>query len=186
MLLSFEPVIRSGLGIDLDSHMVTVAVENGRDIPNVSFVCSSHELENVNGRFDVALNRHAPFALKKLPARLKTGGVFITQQVGERNMANVKQALGQTTANAPIAPEMFDDAGLDLLEFCEYDVDYVVQDIESLIFWLGALDLLHADVDGSGAIADVDAFNAILHGSVTEREFVTNEHRYLAVARARS
>jgi hypothetical protein len=83
-------------------------------------------------------------------------------------------------------PEMFDGPGLDLREFREYEVEYVVKDIESLIFWLGALDFLHADVDGAAAIANVDTLNAILSGNVTDKGFTTNEHRYLAVARAQS
>jgi hypothetical protein len=166
--------------------LVAVAGENGRHIPNVSFRRSSHELENVSERFDVVLNRHAPFSLEKLPDRLNAGGVFITQQVGERNMANVKRAVGQTVPAAPIEPEMFDGSGLGLLEFREYEVEYIVKDIESLIFWLGALDFLHADVDGSAAIANVGTLNAILSGNVTDKGFATNEHRYLAVARAQS
>ena len=183
MLLSFAPIIRSGLGVDLDSQMVAVAGENGLNIPNVSFRRSSHELENVSERFDVALSRHAPFSLEKLPDRLKAGGVFITQQVGERNMLNVKQALGQSAPPAPLEPEMFEGSHLGLLEFREYDVEYVVKDIESLIFWLGALDFLHADVDGSAAITNVNALNAVVHGNVTDKGFSTNEHRYLAIAR---
>jgi len=31
----------------------------------------------------------------------------------------------------------------------EYDVEYVVRDVESLVFWLSALDLPHADLDGA-------------------------------------
>ena len=58
-----------------------------------------------------------------------------------------------------------------------------MQDVESLVFLLSALDYVHADVDGSVAIAGIDAFNAILSGNVTNDGFVTNEQRYLAVAR---
>jgi hypothetical protein len=42
----------------------------------------------------------------------------------------------------------------------------------------------HADLDGSAALADVEVLNAILHSNVDERGFVTNTHRYLAVAQA--
>jgi len=183
-LLSFAPMIGSGLGIDLDPEMVTVATANGQHEPRVSFRLSSHELENVSETFDVALNRHAPFSLDALQGRLRPGGLFITQQVGERNMDNIKRALGQEMASAPISDEMFEGSGLILEEFREYDVEYIVKNVESLVFWLSALDYLHADVDGAGATTDADVFNAILDGNVTGAGFITNEHRYLAIARA--
>jgi len=186
MFLSFATGIGSGVGIDIDPQMVAVATQNGRWIQNVSFGRSSHRLENVSEKFDVILNRHAPFALEALPSHLKTNGYFVTQQVGERNMANVKSALGQAAPPAPISREPFDGSGLQLVEFREYDVEYIVKDAESLVFWLSALDVLHADVDGSAALADVDAFNAILEGNVTDNRFVTNEHRYLAIAQSQN
>ncbi len=76
------------------------------------------------------------------------------------------------------------DAGLQVTAFGEYDVEYVVRDLESLVFWLGALDLRHADLDGAAAVASAGVLNAVLAGNVGERGFVTNEHRYLAVGRA--
>jgi len=62
---------------------------------------------------------------------------------------------------------------------------YVVHDIESLVFWLNALDMLHADVDGAAASANSETLNAILKDSVEDRGFITNEHRYLAVLKNR-
>jgi hypothetical protein len=68
------------------------------------------------------------------------------------------------------------------IAFLEYDVEYVVRDIESLVFWLTALDPRHADLDGAAALADVTRLNRILRGNTDHRGFVTNEHRYLAIA----
>ncbi|HEY0806433.1 MAG TPA: hypothetical protein VGD84_15265 [Pseudonocardiaceae bacterium] len=62
-------------------------------------------------------------------------------------------------------------------------MEYVVRDIDSLLFWLNALDLRHADLDGVAVRSDVTLFNSIPRGNVDPRGFVTNEHRYLAVAR---
>jgi hypothetical protein len=62
------------------------------------------------------------------------------------------------------------------------DVEYVVRDIESLVFWLGALDVRHTDTDGSAALASAATLNKILAGNTDHLGFVTNEHRYLAVA----
>jgi hypothetical protein len=98
-------------------------------------------------------------------------------------MACVRAALGQPQAAPPISAAQLAGAGLRVLAFGEYDVEYVVRDIESLVFWLSALDLLHADLDGAAAVRNAAALNQILAGRVDDRGFVTNEHRYLAIAR---
>jgi len=126
--------------------------------------------------------RHAPFDLSAIAARLQPGGYFITQQVGERNMACVKAALGQPPGLPPIQRQAIEASGLRPLAFMEYNVEYVVRDIESLVFWLYALDSTHADMDGKSALASAAALNRVLAGNVDERGFVTNEHRYLAIA----
>lgn len=183
LLRSFARRIRTGLGIDIDPGMVEVARTSGRRAPNVDFRVGSDRLDDVPESFHVILDRHAPFSLDAVSAHLEPDGVFITQQVGERNMANVKRALAQEPTDAPLHPRMFVGTGLELADFREYDVEYVVSDIDSLVFWLGALDLQHADVDGVRAVEDAETLNDILRENVTRDGFVTNEHRYLAVAR---
>jgi SAM-dependent methyltransferase len=168
-----------GLGIDADPEMVRLARESPAG--NLSFRVCSERLESVPGAFDVILDRHAPFDLTAIEARLRPGGFFITQQVGERNMACVKAALGQATVPPPIGRQAIAASGLRLLAFMEYDVEYVVPDIESLVFWLNALDGDHADVDGKSALASAVILNRVLAGNVDERGFVTNEHRYLVI-----
>jgi SAM-dependent methyltransferase len=170
----------SGLGIDVDPAMVRFATENSA-MPNLSFRVGSDRLESVPETFDVIIGRHAPFDRGAVAAHLRPGGYFITQQVGERNMACVKAALGQPPEPPAIQRQSFAGSELRLLAFLEYDVEYVVRDIESLVFWLNALDLDHADVDGGSALASAVTLNQILAGNVDDRGFVTNEHRYLAV-----
>jgi len=183
VLLEVAAGVRSALGIDIDPIMIEVAAENGEGSPNVSFRLVGPGLEEVRERFDVVLNRHAPCDLATVSSHLRSAGMFITQQVGERNMANIKAVLGNPVSPAPISRDAFDVEPLELIEFREYDVTYVVSDVDSLVFWLRSLDLLHADIDGPAATADVEIFNAILEGNVGDEGFVTNEHRYLAVAR---
>ena len=96
-------------------------------------------------------------------------------------MACVKAALGQPPGPPAIQPQPIAASGLRPLAFMEYDVEYVVRDIESLVFWLNALDAAHADVDGRSALASAAILNRVLAGNVDERGFVTNEHRYLAI-----
>ena len=182
-LSELAPSFGRGLGVDTDPEMVRLARE-GTAAGNLSFRVCSEQLESVPETFDVILDRHARFDLRAVAAHLRPGGYFITQQVGERNMACVKAALGQPPSLPPIRQQAFADSGLRLLAFMEYDVEYVVRDIESLVFWLNALDLVHADVDGQSALASATILNRVLAGNVDERGFVTNEHRYLAIAQS--
>jgi SAM-dependent methyltransferase len=180
-LRDLAPSFGHGLGIDADPEMVRLARQNPA-AANLSFRVCTDRLESVPEAFDVILDRHAPFDLTAIAAHLRPGGYFITQQVGERNMACVKAALGQLPSPPPIGRQAIADSGLQPLAFMEYDVEYVVRDIESLVFWLNALDPAHADVDGPSALASAAILNRVLAGNVDERGFVTNEHRYLAIA----
>ena len=172
-----------GLGIDIDPQMIQLAQANST-ASNLHFRVSSDRLEAVPEAFDVIIDRHASFDLGAIAAHLKPVGYFVTQQVGERNMACVKAALGQAIGPPTIQREDFTGSGLRLLAFLEYDVEYVVRDIESLVFWLRGLDCAHADLDGAAALANAQALNRVLAGNVDERGFVTNEHRYLAIAQS--
>jgi hypothetical protein len=174
---------RRGLGIDPDPEMLRLAAQLS-GAPNLEFRLGDARLEGVASTFPVIINRHAELDWPAIGAHLTPGGFVITQQVGERNMASVRAALGQPEGSRGIEPEQITSAGLHLRACCEYDIEYVVRDIESLVFWLGALDMRHADIDGTAAIASAAALNKILDGNVDERGFVTNEHRYLVVAQA--
>lgn len=181
-LRDLAPAFGHGLGIDADPGMVRLARQNPAG--NLRFRVCSERLESVREAFDVILDRHAPFDLAAIAAHLRPGGYFITQQVGERNMACVKAALAQPPSPPPIGRQAIAASGLQPLAVLEYDVEYVVRDIESLVFWLNALDPAHADIDGKSALASAATLNQVLAGNVDERGFVTNEHRYLAIAQS--
>ena len=180
---SLAAKFRSGLGVDIDPEMVRCAQERYGSA-RLSFRLGSARLENVAASFPVIINRHAELDLDAVAAHLEPGGYFMTQQVGERNMACVAAVLGRPAAAPAVTARALTDAGLQVVAFGEYDVEYVVHDLESLVFWLSALDLRHADLDGAAAVASADVLNAVLAGNVGERGFVTNDHRYLAVGRA--
>jgi SAM-dependent methyltransferase len=172
-----------GLGVDPDLDMIATAQANAERVPNLRFIQGDARLRTVSHSFDVILNRHAIFDLGAVIDHLRPGGTFITQQVGERNMSNVRAALGERPGNPTITmAEINAVPGLVIDRFEEYDVEYVVHDIVSLLFWFNALDLCHADLDGSSAGGSVDILNAVLSGNVDDRGFTTNEHRYLLVA----
>lgn len=181
--LQLSQYFKKGVGIDIDPHMIEIARHNGEKYKNIFFFVSEDKLVNLNEKFDVIINRHAPFSITDIKKHLNVGGYFITQQVGELNMRNVKIAIGDYTQLPPVSRMDIENAGLACIEFKEYNVEYVVNDIESLVFWLNALDLLHADIVGSNILKSADTLNRILHNNVDSRGFVTNEHRYLVVAK---
>ena len=176
------PYFKSGIGIDVDPAMIKTANENSANLANLSFVLSDENIKELPRDFNVVLNRHAPFNLKAVKNHLVEGGYFITQQVGEQNMLNIKRALDLPILQPPIDSIMISANGLKTVDVREYDIEYIVKDIESLVFWLNALDMLHADIEGTIALKDVGVLNRVLKGNVTDRGFVTNEHRYLAIA----
>jgi len=174
---------RRGLGIDTDPEMIRLAAREHSG-PSLEFRVGSARLEGVTKSFPVIIDRHATIDLGAVAAHLKPGGYFITQQVGERNMACVRETLGQSPGVPAITSQALAGAGLRVVAFCEYDVEYVVCDVESLVFWLTALDAAHADLAGAAVVTSAATFNEVLAGNVDRRGFVTNEHRYLAIAQA--
>jgi hypothetical protein len=102
--------------------MIQLAAANSTS-GNIRFRVGSARLEAESETFDVILDRHAPFDLDAIAAHLKLAGYFVTQQVGERNMACVRAALGQEKTHSPVQPQAFTASGLRLLVFLEYDVE---------------------------------------------------------------
>ena len=164
--------------------MVERARANGKNTANVEFAISAETLDGVSGAFDVIVNRHAPFDQTAIHHHLATGGYYVTQQVAESNMRNIKEVLGQV-GRSQISEELVNASPLKLIAFMKYDVEYLVRDVDSLVFWLQALDVLHSDLDGAAAFTHVDILNSILANNVDERGFITNEARYLVIAQRR-
>lgn len=181
--ISLADSIKEGLGIDIDPEMIDVATKKTKDTSNISFKVADANLGNISKKFDVILNRHAPYILSSVAKHLKSNGIFITQQVGEENMLNIKKVLDQESATPTITKTGFESSELEVIEFQEYNVKYVVQDIESLVFWLKALNMLHADIATNTAIQQSGVLNKILKGNVDEKGFTTNEHRYFVIAK---
>ncbi|MGC8509971.1 MAG: class I SAM-dependent methyltransferase [Acidimicrobiales bacterium] len=182
-LLELRANARSLLGVDPDDQMIRRARTNSAAVGAVNVRFEVGTGRDVEGPFDLVINRHAPFEPHIVHRLLGPGGQFVTQQVGEHNMANVKAAFHRATHDEPtIQPGVFIEAGFTIQRFTEYNVDYVIRDIESLIFWLQALDIAHSDFDGFDPERDVDHINELLSSSMAAEGLVTNEHRYLLVA----
>ena len=179
--IKLSHLFKSGVGIDIDPAMVQTAKENGKDVRNIVFYSDSDSLQMTDDKFDVILNRHSSFNLTAVFDHLQPNGYFITQQVGEENMLNMKQVAG-IISDIVITKKDIEQAGLKVRAFMEYNTEYIVKDIESLVFWLQALDMMHSDFPGGKILNDVELFNQMLAGNVDERGFITNEQRFLVIA----
>lgn len=60
---------------------------------DVKFVDSDDKLKFAESTFDIVINRHESYDTQEVKRVLKSGGTFITQQVGGRNDVNLSQRL---------------------------------------------------------------------------------------------
>jgi SAM-dependent methyltransferase len=203
--LRLAPFFGSGVGVDPDPDMLGAARENaaaavGRGLPpdRVTFQPMPQDaLPFPDAAFDVVLLRHAPVPIGEVVRVLRPGGAFITQGVGDRNMRTICRAFGVTAYGEPLpgpppgvpAPhdatpvgESFETAGRRavVVARCEYDVPYVVLDVESLVFWLKALNLPPGGFDIERHWRQVAQ---IVRDHSTPDGIETNEHRSLLVLR---
>jgi SAM-dependent methyltransferase len=189
--LALSGAFRSGVGIDTRPEMIATAQEN---LPlaladKISFaVMPAQHLAFAPASFDVVLNRHAPVDTAEVARVLRPGGVFITQQVGARNTANICAIFGCTpggayTSDPTQTPEAlraaFLDTGCRIVAEADYDVRTWFLDVESLLFWLQAVPLPE-DFAIERHWRQVDA---IISAYTTGRGIETNEHRMLLIAR---
>jgi SAM-dependent methyltransferase len=189
--LALADAFRSGVGMDASPEMIATAQEN---LPpaladKISFaVMPTQHLTFAPASFDVILNRHAPVDAAEFARVLRPGGVFITQQIGARNTANICAIFGCTpggtyTSDPTQTPEAlrasFMAAGCRIVAEGDYDVRAWFLDVESLLFWLQALPVPE-DFSIECHWRQVDG---ILSAYNTERGIETNEHRTLLVAR---
>lgn len=191
--LGLSEFFASGIGIDPDVEMIRVARENAMSSANakVNFKQIGVEhLDRLGMAFDTVLNRHASIAPEQIVGVLKKGGYLITQQVGFRNMQNFRDLLepeqdravkpGRTYINELV--EKFAELGCRIVATGEYDVKYWVKDIESLVFWLKAIDLPPAfNIEAHGIEAHGEQVLRILGENTSSKGIATNEHRQLLI-----
>ncbi len=188
-LLSLADKYLRAIGVDPDPDMVRVARDNAARHTNVQFLPGSAERLDLldDSAFDVVLTRHAPTFAPELDRVTKAGGGFISQGVGSRNMANIREAF-----NTGSAAHFEDDhqsflsdmtaRGWRLVAEGYYDVRYWVKDVPSLVFWFQA-------IAGANPVPE-DFSIAKYHGVINElirqfgspRGLETNEHRTLVIA----
>lgn len=143
------------------------------------------------GWFDLVLDRHASVDPGEVARLLRSGGVFITQQVGPRNTQSIFDAFGwgsnwlQFAQDDPPPRRCKDLAGDFRALGCvverveEYEVGYAFLDLDSLVFFLKSAPMPEA----FDPARHVDGVNRLLAGSLSDRGVETTEHRELLVVR---
>ena len=191
MFLSLANSVTTGVGIDTDPQMITAAQANSafKQVANISWeVMGAEALQFPESAFDVILNRHAYVHVEEIVRVLRPGGLFITQQVGDHNTANICEVFGcepsghygkKAKQEIQALTEKFQLLGCTLETQQEYDVDYWFSDTESFIFWLKAIPIPE-DFAVEKHWKEVDQ---IIQKLGTAKGIKTNEHRILLVAR---
>lgn len=93
-----SPYIKEGIGIDSEKSMVELAKKHKQEkgIENIEFITmDTGKMDFDNESFDLITSRHAPFSMKEVHRLLKPGGIFITQQVHERDKQNLKDVFNR-------------------------------------------------------------------------------------------
>lgn len=137
----------SGVGIDPYKDMIDEAHKNvkKRKNTNCSFeLMGAEDITFPKETFDLVLNRHAVIDAKEIAKVLKKGGYFITQQVANGNMRELKETFSYKKVwknDNNTLSKIFKKYGFRIVATGEYDVKYFVKDLESLVFWLKAVDM---------------------------------------------
>ena len=189
-LVQLADAFGSATGIDIDPEMVETARQNlpvellGRiDFRNGTARSTGMQDSSV----EVVLNRHSVVDVPEIARVLRPGGLFISQHVGERNLAAVVSPFGGQKFDGDQHPEIVRDSflsnGFKVERFEEYDVDYEFLDLESLFFQIKAIGAYPPVELKFEHIAE--ALLRVVTGTATPvGRYRSNEHRWLTVARA--
>jgi SAM-dependent methyltransferase len=96
-----------------------------------------------DGKFDLIINRHEAFWAEELNRILKPGGIFITQQVGDKNLTELNEWLtgksrGKSPSSYEIALHYLQEAGLEIIESQEAFIKTEYYDVGAIVYLLKA------------------------------------------------
>ncbi len=193
IFLGLAPYCGRGVGTDISPQMISTARDNLPEelAHKVSFeVTTANDLRFPDESFDVVLDRHAPMNTGEIHRVLRPSGVFVTQQVGSKNTANIHEVFGvdpdrvfgrSHSEEMRARIERFEDLGCGVEARGEYNVRYWFLDVESLMFWLKAIGV-QPELDIERHWRQVDE---IVERYGTPEGIETNEHRELLIVRKR-
>ena len=177
------------IGIDLSEAMVETARANleAADYGNVRFLkMAAKSLQFPVGFFDMVTSRHCPYDAAEAARVLKAGGIFLSQQVSERDKENLKQAFGRGQAFGQTDGTLKEryikelrDAGFTDIESCGYDAAEYYQEPEDLLFLLQHTPIIP---NFGEEPQDLERFNKFILQNQTSKGICTNSKRFLLKA----
>ena len=188
-LLSLADAALLLVGIDNAAGMVETAQANAAASgkANVRILpMDAKRIEFPDGFFDVASCRQAPFFAAEAARVLKSGGVFLTQQVSEGDKRNLAEAFGrsQTTAEDGALRDKYvgelTEAGFREIRTMEYDAAEYYETAEDLVFLL-----MHTPIvpDFGKIEGDFTRLHRFIAEHRTGRGIRTNAKRFMISAR---
>lgn len=102
---------------------------------------NDNEIPFDNDYFDIIINRHESYNIQEIKRILKKDGVFITQQVGGLNDIDINVAFETKTMDyiewcLIKNIEMFQNAGMEVIEFNEYIGKTKFYDLGAIVYYL--------------------------------------------------
>jgi SAM-dependent methyltransferase len=139
------------------------------------------ELPFVTGQFDTIINKHESYSVSEVRRILKSGGIFLTQQVGGRDCLEINEALGAKVDGdyshwtLDYAVDELKDAGFTINSSGEQYPVKRFYDIGALVYYLTAIPW---QVEGFSAEKYIDELYEI-HKQIEEKGFYeVKQHRF--------
>jgi hypothetical protein len=147
----------------------------------------AENLQFPSGFFNVVSCRHSHFEAKEVKKVLVSDGVFLTQQIGDCDKFNIKQAFGRGQQFGSDTKSLKDnylselaEAGFTDIESFEYDAAEYYDSYEDLIFLLKHTPI----IPGFGECDhDMDILQKFIEDNQTEKGIKTNSNRFMIIAR---
>lgn len=178
------------VGIDQSSGMMETAIQNAAksNRPNVRFLqMDAENLAFPEGFFQVVSCRHSEFHAKEVSRVLAKDGVFLTQQVSEKDKENLKSVFGRGQAYPSEGGALLQrylkelqDAGFTDIQSFHYNAEEYYQTPEDLIFLLKNTPIIP---DFGLTESDFSILQHFISENQTDKGIRTNSERFLIIAR---
>lgn len=198
VFLGFAADLALGYGIDQSSERLQAAVQNQQaaGAGNIRFLAmDAGSLAFPDSSLDIVLGSFAGYDVAEVARVLRPGGIFITQQIGDRDTQNIFDVFGwgsygdhwrqRYAAKGDVylptvqTAKDFEAAGCTVMHYEEYDVPQWYLDIGSLVFFLKASPLPWPFAPETYAAP----LTLLLERYGSERGIETNAHRELLIVR---
>jgi SAM-dependent methyltransferase len=139
-----------------------------------------------NGTFDLVVSRHESYAPSEVRRVLVSGGIFVTQQVGGRDLEELNHAFGAPPHtyrqwNLDAATGELERAGFEVLDGCEELLPGTFHDIGAVALFLRITPWQIPDFDLAGYDEGLRSLHSVMESGTPLK---VNGHRFLIIARS--